>query len=168
MREFNTSGPCDPKEHYCVLRETLLKDGLTKIKKNRFFTIWAPRQSGKTTYFQLLIKEIDKNYPEFKAIWISFEAYTNYSIESFYRSVSRALSKRLKEVEIFVDTEGFLVFLENFYKTCEKKLVLIIEEFEGIPKIVIQEFMHGLRRIYHEREYNNIQSVILVLSLIHI
>ncbi|MCP4701736.1 MAG: hypothetical protein GY862_33490 [Gammaproteobacteria bacterium] len=54
MREFNTSGPCNPALHYTVMREALIAEGKEKVRKGRYFTLFAPRQTGKTTYFQLL------------------------------------------------------------------------------------------------------------------
>ena len=72
MREFNTSGPCDPRLHYTVMREELLVVGQKMIKEGRYFTIWAPRQTGKTTYFKLLINEIKKGN-KYLPLWVSFE-----------------------------------------------------------------------------------------------
>ncbi|KHD08586.1 hypothetical protein PN36_22590 [Candidatus Thiomargarita nelsonii] len=49
MREFNTSGPCNPALHYTVMREALIAEGKEKVRKGRYFTLFAPRQTGKTT-----------------------------------------------------------------------------------------------------------------------
>lgn len=58
MREFNTSGPCDPAQHYTVMREALVAEGCRLVEKGRYFTIFSPRQAGKTTYFQLLFRQL--------------------------------------------------------------------------------------------------------------
>jgi len=58
MREFNTSGPCNPALHYTVMREALIAKGKEKVRKGRYFTLFAPRQTGKTTYFQLLLSQL--------------------------------------------------------------------------------------------------------------
>ena len=50
MRVFNTSGPCDPAKHYTVMREALVAEGQKLIDQGRYFTIFSPRQAGKTTY----------------------------------------------------------------------------------------------------------------------
>jgi hypothetical protein len=42
MREFNTSGPCDPALHYTVMREALIKIGLEKVRKGRLFYAVCP------------------------------------------------------------------------------------------------------------------------------
>jgi ABC-type cobalamin/Fe3+-siderophores transport system ATPase subunit len=60
MRYFNTSGPCFPGEHYTVLRKELIAEGMDRVHKGKFITIFAPRQAGKTTYFRLLIEELKK------------------------------------------------------------------------------------------------------------
>jgi hypothetical protein len=60
MRIFNTSGACIPEEHYTVMREALVAQGENLVAQGRFFTIFAPRQSGKTTYFQLLFRRLDQ------------------------------------------------------------------------------------------------------------
>ena len=60
MRYFNTSGPCDPEKHYTVMREALVAQGAQLVAQGRYFTIFAPRQSGKTTYFQLLLRTLRK------------------------------------------------------------------------------------------------------------
>jgi predicted AAA+ superfamily ATPase len=60
MREFNVEGPCYPDLHYMVRREALIQRGIEKVKKGKYFTIFAPRQAGKTTYFLELLREIER------------------------------------------------------------------------------------------------------------
>ncbi|EDN72223.1 conserved hypothetical protein [Beggiatoa sp. SS] len=45
--------------------------GFDKVRKGQYFTLFAPRQSGKTTYFQLLLEAVKEE--GFTPIWISFE-----------------------------------------------------------------------------------------------
>lgn len=71
MREFNTSGPCDPDKHYTVMREALVATSEALVERVRFFTIFAPRQFGKTTYFQLLFRQLQTQ--GYLPLWISFE-----------------------------------------------------------------------------------------------
>ncbi len=52
MRYFNTSGPNIIKEHYTLMRPELVAEGLSAVNQSRYFTIWAPRQTGKSTYFK--------------------------------------------------------------------------------------------------------------------
>jgi hypothetical protein len=38
----------------------MLAEGLEKVRKGRYFTLFASRQTGKTTYFQLLSETVKK------------------------------------------------------------------------------------------------------------
>ena len=58
MRYFNTSGPNITAQHYTLMRPQLVAKGLDKVHKDRYFTIWAPRQTGKSTYFRLLADQL--------------------------------------------------------------------------------------------------------------
>lgn len=86
MRIFNTSGPCDPSKHYTVMRETLIAQGKALVDQGRYFTIFAPRQAGKTTYFQLLVKQLQGG--GYTPVWISFER-----LKTLFRPI-KLLSKR--------------------------------------------------------------------------
>ena len=54
MRKFNTSGPNIPAKHYSLPRWDWMEKGKELIHDERYFTIWAPRQTGKSTYFRFL------------------------------------------------------------------------------------------------------------------
>ena len=81
MRKFNTSGPNILKEHYTIIRKNIINKGIELVKEKRYFTIWAPRQTGKSTYFRLLASELEKD--GYKVVHINFE---NYKTASLYPS----------------------------------------------------------------------------------
>ena len=60
MRDFNTSVPNIPEQHYTIQRSDLIEEGIKLVEKERYFTIWAPRQTGKSTYFRQLADELNK------------------------------------------------------------------------------------------------------------
>ena len=162
MREFNTSGPCDPALHYTVMREALMLDAQKKVRKGRFLTLFAPRQAGKTTFFKLLLNELEK---DFTTVWISFENLKTASKEEFYQEFNHELHRGLKhktQSELIIHNSISLDYF--FEKTSEqsKPLVLVIDEFEGIPDCVLSEVLHTFRYIYHKREYHCLHSLILV------
>jgi len=51
MKTFNTEGPMDCREHYCLppLERIDLKAVLRLIEAKKYFLLHAPRQTGKTT-----------------------------------------------------------------------------------------------------------------------
>ena len=91
MRYFNTSGSNIPSEHYTIERTQLIEQGMDLVEKRRYFTIWAPRQTGKSTYFRFLAKELKQD-----GYWVShinFENYRNESLKAFLSRLSRKLNE---------------------------------------------------------------------------
>jgi type II secretory pathway predicted ATPase ExeA len=165
MRYFNTSGPCNPAQHYTVLRQALVAEGMEKVRPGRYLTIFAPRQSGKTTFFRLLAGEMFKN-GQFTPIQISFENLKTLARDRFYEELDHVLNRELtkhgikppRSIKDQVDLERFFEELRHQ----RQGWVLIVDEFEGIPQSVLGEVMHTFRRIYHERENYALHSLILV------
>jgi predicted AAA+ superfamily ATPase len=60
MREFNTFGPCDPAHNYVVPRTADIADFVQRLKRGRYIVIFAPRQTGKTTFFLVFLKTVAK------------------------------------------------------------------------------------------------------------
>lgn len=48
MKFFNTAGPVNPEDHYCLplLERFSLPDVLTLIDQQKYFLLHAPRQTG--------------------------------------------------------------------------------------------------------------------------
>jgi AAA-like domain len=157
MRIFNTSGPNIIAEHYTLLRLELIEKGKQLVRRNRYFTIWAPRQTGKSTYFRLLGKALEKE--DYLVCHINFENYINTPLSSFMERLVLALEQawdmdftHLNLSQVFHKVE----------QVKDKKLVLIIDEVEGINPQYFGEFLHTIRNAYHSRENHGLKSVIFV------
>ncbi len=158
MKEFNTSGPNIPKQHYTIERTNLIERGLNLVKKDRYFTIWAPRQTGKSTYFRQLAKRLETD--GYKVAHINFENYKNTSVNDFlYRFIGK-----IKEFwQIDFSTEDNISKIFNLIEEIkDEKFVLIIDEVEGINEEYFGDFLHSIRNAYHSRENHGLKSVILV------
>ncbi|MBF0202119.1 MAG: AAA-like domain-containing protein [Desulfamplus sp.] len=164
MREFNTSGPCNPALHYTVLRESLMQKGLEKVRKGRYFTIFAPRQTGKTTYFQLLMKELARD--GFLPVWVSFENFKTLEKHRFYHALNSDMTYELKrwglETLPEINDAHDLQATFSTHRYGGVKLVMVIDEFEGTPESVLSELMHTFRKMYHQKEQHCLHSLILV------
>ncbi len=164
MRIFNTSGPCDPAKHYTVLREALVSKGQALVAEGRYFTLFAPRQSGKTTYFQLLLDQLRAN--GYTALWISFEGFKTLTRAEFYRTLSADLQDEFVRHDVSVDrplhNQVDLQILLREASTQVNAIVLVIDEFEDIPESVLNEVMHTFRAMYQKRYRHKLQSLILV------
>ena len=164
MRRFNTSGPCDPKIHYTVMREELVAIGQEMVDNGLYFTLIAPRQSGKSTYFQLLFDNLKEQ--DYIPIWVSFESLKTINKNKFYDTFGDELQEELSLFDIDIDypiTDQ--VDLQKYFKKLTeqpKKIVLVIDEFEDIPDDVMGEVLHSFRKIYHRKQFYALHSVILV------
>ena len=64
-RYFEKSGVVDPVASYHVPLENVTnvdnQDIKTMVDRGRYFSIFAPKQSGKTTFFEDFCHELEKN-----------------------------------------------------------------------------------------------------------
>ena len=157
MRSFNTSGPNILARHYTLDRAELVATGAKLVTNERYFTIWAPRQTGKSTYFRLLADAVEKQ--GFQVIHFNVENYKGESLNGL-------LDKLLLELRgIGLDAPGFDTFGEfsRYIETIrDRRLVLIIDEIEGLNPDLFGQFLHTIRNLYHFREKHCLKSVILV------
>ncbi len=163
MREFNTSGPCNPDLHYTVMREALIAKGKEKVNKGRYITLFAPRQSGKTTYFQILLRELDSEH-SYMTLWVSFENLMQSTPTEFYEEFGLQLAEEGNQYQIAISQPiTNRATLEAWLREAQDKpIVLFIDEFEGIPREVLSEVMHTFRKIYHRKKYYSLHALILV------
>ena len=171
MKIFNTFGPVNPEEHYVVSREAELADFIKRVKLGRYIVIFAPRQTGKTTFFQWALDSVAAEATEtYFPLELNFEVYEDYSAPDFYDSLykriyeeiqyvfekrgiapSEALNQFLEDTKL-TDHVAMLEFFQEFGNFLEdERLVLIIDEFDGIPPDALRGFLHSLRTIYVQR-----------------
>lgn len=164
MRIFNTSGACIPEKHYTLMRAGLVAQGEALVAGGRFFTIFAPRQAGKTTYFQLLFRKLAQQ--GYTPVWVSFEGLKQTSIEKFYKVLGHELQRELafessKPASLLTDPIDLQFYLEQLHSQINS-LVLVIDEFESVPDVVLSDLLHTFRKIYHRKEYYALHALILV------
>ncbi len=167
MRRFGTQGPVHPEKNYVVSRATELADFVMRVKEGRYIVIFAPRQTGKTTFFQRALDVFADEEPAYFPIPLNFEEYEGCTPSVFYASLYEDIRE---EVENIFERRGevlseiLMEFLENaeitdhlsmrrFFRQFSSRLddqrvILIIDEFDGIPKEAVKGFLHSLRRIY--------------------
>ena len=158
MRYFNTSGPNNPKDHYTLLRPRLLKEGVKLVENSRYFTIWAPRQTGKSTYFRQLSIELEKY--GFQTVHFNVENYLDATKEVFLEIVAEHF-----EQQIGVKLEPkktFTEFEKEIRGNLKRECVLVLDEIEGLNPEIFGQFLHTVRNLYHTREDHCLKSVILV------
>ncbi|OQY55321.1 MAG: hypothetical protein DRR08_13980 [Candidatus Parabeggiatoa sp. nov. 2] len=166
-RFFETRGPVDPSRNYVVSRQTEIAELVERIKQGRYIVIFAPRQTGKTTFFRWALSALEIEDNTYFPIKLDFQMYKSLSNSAFYHYFYQeicngiqsyfqkhqlvpedTLSQFLEKASItdHVSMVGFFVQLSDYLKN--QKLVLIIDEFDGIPTAVVSDFLYSLRYIY--------------------
>ena len=167
MRRFGTQGPVNSKDHYVVARRAELFDFIARVKEGRYIVLFAPRQTGKTTFFQDALKALAVEGTDHFPIQLNFEEYEDIIPTDFYHSLCKEIGKEIQKVfrergaQLSQELDTFLTnaqitnhismreFFERFTPFVEnQRVVLIIDEFDGIPQGAINGFLRSLRRIY--------------------
>jgi AAA-like domain len=157
MRQFNTSGPNNPSKHYTLLREDLVQQGIQLVHDERYFTIWAPRQTGKSTYFLLLKTQLEKE--NYQVLHLNLENFQNCTLEDLFRRFQQEFELLGIEMPAIQTFAGFSNFIASI---TAQKLVLICDEVEGLNPALFGQFLHTIRNLYHFRDRSALKSTILV------
>ena len=167
MRWFETRGPVDPEDNYVVARTEELTDFADRLKKGRYIVLFAPRQTGKTTLFRMALDILENEKNGLVPIQLNFEMYVDTDATIFYRSFCNEMCKEINKIyqkqgqdlperlnqflaraEI-TDPVSMQTFFLNLGDLLEKqRFVMIIDEFDAIPKDAIRGFLHTFRSIY--------------------
>lgn len=157
MRYFNTSGPNFPEQHYTLYREDLIQTGLNLVEGDRYFTIWAPRQTGKSTYFRQLNERLTLR--GYKVAQFNFENYRNAPLNDLLIELSEVFQQMGYPLPICQSLSEFSRIVKALD---EGKVVLIFDEVEGLNPDLFGQFLHTIRNLYHSRQDHCLKSVILV------
>ena len=93
MRTFGTHGPVNPKENYIVKRSQDTEDFIQRIKNGKYIVIFAPRQTGKTTFFQQAVDTLTTKEDLYFPIQLNVETYANLTGSDFYGWIPRRCSR---------------------------------------------------------------------------
>jgi hypothetical protein len=167
QRFFETRGPVDPSRNYVVSRQTEIAELVQRIKQGRYIVIVAKRQTGKTTFFRWTLSALETENNAYFPIQLDFEAYQNISTEAFYGYLHQDIGEEILNTfqkQKTVPSTSLLQFLEqssmtdhismiSFLKKLagylkNQRVVIIIDEFDGIPRAALSDFLYSLRRIY--------------------
>ena len=171
MKTFGTHGPVNPEDHYVVSRSAELADFINRVKLGRYIVIFAPRQTGKTTFFQWALESLTADQTEtYFPIELNFQIFQGNSASDFYTTLYKRIYEQIGSVfqkRSTIPSEALTQFLENtkltnhiemleFFQQFgafleDEKLVLIIDKFDGIPRDAVSGFLNALRTIYVQR-----------------
>ncbi len=171
-RAFECRGSVNPDVSYYVPLDNVVnwdrQNIETMVDRGRYFSIFAPRQSGKTTLLRQTCETLHSD-PDYAVIMLSFEDYAGLDKAGFYADIENdlygQLLDRLKAVDC-PDIDAVSKFLETHHLTdhlsfCDlfedlnpiipsKKIVVFIDEFDGIPPSQPPSFLSTIRYLFEE------------------
>lgn len=169
---FNTAGLCFPGKHYMVDPLKRLTQVETLIKKELYFTLHAPRQTGKTTYLYALARKLSAEGKHIPLV-VSFEqaGYRGIGVEKanelliarIYQGAKQHLPGKYQPPK--PGNEKFLnlnFYLKTWSENQEKPIVLFIDEIDALLDEVLISVLRQLRDGYQSRPKYFPSSVILV------
>ncbi len=116
MRTFGTQGPVNPHDNYMVTRSQETADFMERVKDGKYIVIFAPRQTGKTTFFQRALDILTTQEQNYFPIQLNFEEAESDTAPNFYRGLYEDI---LEQIEIVFERRGEVPsvaladFLEN-------------------------------------------------------
>ncbi|MBI4699744.1 MAG: ATP-binding protein [Deltaproteobacteria bacterium] len=163
---FNTAGSCVPGKHYLLPPEARLQQIMRLVDEEKYFTIHAGRQTGKTTAARWLVQHYNARGP-YWAMWVDIEtareqpdppvAFREILLE-LGRSVRRDLGGAAQaapeaEVELMLraPSSAVLEYLQRLCARLTRPLVVLVDEADGLVGPTMVSFLTQLRRGYLDR-----------------
>ena len=168
MKWFETRGPVNPEDNYVVARPDELADFIKRVKRGRYVVLFAPRQTGKTTFFKTALEMLETAEDgAYLPIQLNFEIYEGYGRAEFYSSLRENICMeitavfRQRRIPLADELADFLanapltnsLSLGSFLRQLgllltPQRVVLLIDEFDAIPREELRNFLRTLRYIY--------------------
>jgi hypothetical protein len=156
MRRFNSYGPVNIKLHYYAPRTGLIEKaylnlvGENPAEGGHYFTVWAPRQTGKTWVMQQILLRLKKD-PRFHVLKLNLEILKDKEKASdIIRIIARKIGEGVNKD--FNGIEDQDKFQEIFKKdVMDKPILLILDEFDALAEEGINAVVSAFRNIYIQR-----------------
>lgn len=156
-RFFNTTGPCYPEDHYFLPPQSRLRQSNLDryLHQKLYWILHAPRQTGKTTFLQTWMREINASSQAI-ACYVSVERCQGIpDIERAIPGVCSAIQEYAKDFGVPVpdrpdkDSDpGSLLskILKNWSELCAPKpLIILFDEVDTLEGPAMISFLRQLR-----------------------
>ncbi len=174
-RLFNTTGPCNPEDHFMLPTEPRLPEVRELIEEKLYFVVHAPRQSGKTTCFQALARTLTAE-GKYAALHASCER-GQVARSDIDRGVQAVLQVIVEETELLPEElrpepiESFLsiggesrlgAYLKRWCGRAKRPVVLFLDEIDSLVDDSLISVLRQIREGYSARPSRFPHSVVLI------
>lgn len=156
MRRFSSYGPVNRKIHYYASRIELIEQAYRNLlgenpgEGGHYFTVWAPRQTGKTWVMQQILHKLQKD-PRFDVLKINLEILKDRKNPSdIFDIIAGKIGEGVGKTFNGIDNQT--KFQDIFKKdVLEKPIILILDEFDAMIDEGIAAVVSAFRNIYIQR-----------------
>ncbi|MDQ1353612.1 MAG: hypothetical protein QG657_3918, partial [Acidobacteriota bacterium] len=156
LRRFSSYGPIDNEQYYYVPREAIIEKAYHQLlgdnpgKGDHYFTVWVPRQTGKTWVMQQILHKLRKD-PRFDVLKINLEILKDRKNPAdIFEIIAADIGDGLGKTFTGIDNQD--KFQDIFKKdVLQKPLILILDEFDAMIEEGITAVVSAFRNIYIQR-----------------
>ncbi len=180
MRFFNTAGPVEAQDHYCIppLDRVDLKYVSDLISRKKYFILHAPRQSGKTSTLKALQDHLNSGVAgNYRCLYVNVEG-AHTAREDVGRAMQTILGRLATRARLVLK-DGFLSAVRSeilagfgpdealeealvrWAEADPRPLVLLIDEIDSLEGDSLLSVLRQLRSGYDLRPQSFPQSVVL-------
>lgn len=178
MRFFNTAGPINSDDHYCIppLERLSLNEILTLVNQKKYFVLHAPRQTGKTTCLLALMAYLNAN-TGYRCVYCNVEAAqaSGENVNDGIRTILAELASGALDHmnDGFIDDNWLQVLEKNgpfnalnrmlslWSAEAPAPLVILLDEIDSLVGDTLISVLRQLRSGYAKRPQRFPQSIIL-------
>ena len=161
LRFFNTTGPCNPNKHYMLPPEDRLVGAQLNryIRDELYWVLHAPRQTGKTTFLQSWMRQINDT-GEAVACYVSVERCQGLvEIERAMPAICTSIRERARKFALpvpeanSVDASSMLsdILLNWSVLVAPKPLIVLFDEVDVLQGESMISFLRQLRDGFADR-----------------
>ena len=140
VRRFGTQGPVNPEQHYIVARTEELTEFIKRVKEGRYIVIFAPRQTGKTTFFQRAVAALTAEDLTYFPIQLNFEIYVDCDRSEFYEFLTKQICKEIEHV------------FQRHGEELDEALKHFLDNAQITNHLSMMEFFEQIQRFLKDRE----------------
>ncbi len=178
MRFFNTAGPVNCEDHYCLppLHRFNLEEVLSLIQQKKYFVLHAPRQTGKTSSLLALMDYLNQE-ERYRCVYVNVEVgqSAREDVTAAMRAILSKLAWQTQHIlgDNFVDATWPSVLensgahaalsetLARWAQHSPKPLVVLIDEIDALIGDTLIAVLRQLREGYAQRPALFPQSIVL-------
>jgi hypothetical protein len=169
MRFFNTAGPVNCQDHYCLppLSRFNLQEILRLIEQKKYFVLYALRQTGKTSCLLALMDYLNRD-GRYRALYANLEAAQG-ARENVGEAMRSILGEIAEEARIILSNDklknvaatslkeqgpfnSLNYLLTRFAEDSDKPLVILMDEIDSLVGDTLISVLRQLRAGYAQRQ----------------